>query len=87
MESLGGLLAIGVVAGAVLLAVLVILLPFSAYSAQKWAYRCYQELVKLNRKLDSTASRPPQTPESAEPAAGVTGLGLRSRSRRSEENQ
>jgi len=35
-----------------LLAFLAILLPLSAYSAQKWAYRTWQETRRTNQKLD-----------------------------------
>jgi hypothetical protein len=38
------------------LIVLAVLLPYSAYSAQKWAHRCYKELVKMNEKLDKLGS-------------------------------
>ena len=48
----------------------VILLPFSAYAAQKWAYRTYQETKKLNEKLSEIAilfresqSQPKATPK------------------------
>lgn len=34
------------------LLVLGVLVPFSIYAAQKWAYRCYKELIKTNQKLD-----------------------------------
>ena len=35
---------------------LVILLPFSAYAAQRWANKTYQEAVKMNKKLDKIAA-------------------------------
>ena len=35
---------------------LVVLLPFSAYAAQKWANKTYQETVKMNKKLDKIAA-------------------------------
>ncbi|HOE44053.1 MAG TPA: hypothetical protein PLB25_20840 [Rhodoferax sp.] len=31
---------------------LVIILPISVYAAQKWAYKCFKELEKLNEKID-----------------------------------
>jgi len=38
--------------GILILILLGILLPFSAYSAQKWAYKCFKELRTLNDKID-----------------------------------
>ena len=35
------------------LIVLTVMLPVSVYCAQKWAYKCYQELKKLNKNLES----------------------------------
>jgi hypothetical protein len=32
--------------------VMVILIPFSVYSAQKWAHKCYTELQKITKKID-----------------------------------
>ena len=32
--------------------VCVILIPFAVYAAQKWAYKCYKEMVEVNKKLD-----------------------------------
>ena len=52
MDQLAGLYFIGIFAGLVLLALLGILLPFSAYAAQKWAYRTYEQVRKTNEKLD-----------------------------------
>ena len=31
---------------------LVIVMPISVYSAQKWAYKCYRELQEINRLLE-----------------------------------
>ena len=36
----------------VVLILLGILLPLSAYAAQKWTYRTYREVEKLNAKLE-----------------------------------
>ena len=56
MESLLDILTdfggIGAVLLGLLLAFLAILLPLSAYSAQKWAYRTWQETRRTNEKLD-----------------------------------
>lgn len=30
----------------------ILLIPFGIYSAQKWAYKCYIELQKLNKNFD-----------------------------------
>ena len=46
LGSVGVLIAIGV------LSLLGILMPLSAYASQKWSYRTYQEVEKLNRKFD-----------------------------------
>jgi Tfp pilus assembly protein PilW len=32
---------------------LVILMPLSMYAAQKWAYRTYQEVAKLNAQFET----------------------------------
>jgi hypothetical protein len=49
LTDVGG---IGAVLLGLLLALLAILLPLSAYSAQKWAYRNWQETRRTNDKLD-----------------------------------
>jgi hypothetical protein len=36
----------------ILFAVLAILMPVCVYTAQKYAYRCYKELVKVNQALE-----------------------------------
>ncbi len=52
MEGVMGSFGIlGGVALLFLLAVLTILIPLSVYSAQKYAYRCYGELKKVNSQL------------------------------------
>ena len=53
MEIFGVFYVIGIV----ILAGFAIVLPFSVYAAQKWAYRSYKELEKINRKLDNYSSR------------------------------
>jgi hypothetical protein len=51
METVFGISAfVGALFSAVLL-VLAIVLPISAYAAQKWAHRCYLELETLNRTM------------------------------------
>jgi len=52
MEVLQGLGAAGIFVFLLVLGLLFILLPFSAYAAQKWANRNYRESVKTNQKLD-----------------------------------
>jgi len=44
--------AIGVYAVVFVLALLAVLLPLSAYSAQKWMYKNYLETKSVNAKLD-----------------------------------
>jgi hypothetical protein len=52
METVFGISAfVGALFSAVLL-VLAVVLPISAYAAQKWAHRCYLELETLNRTID-----------------------------------
>lgn len=52
MDTLFGISAfVGALFSAVLL-VLAIVLPISAYAAQKWAHRCYLELETLNRTIN-----------------------------------
>lgn len=46
--------AIGMVIFLFLFAVLFILIPFSLYSAQKWAYRSYKELKRIREYLESS---------------------------------
>ena len=48
-EELG---AIGIAIPLIIFALLVILLPLSAYAAQKWANKTYKQTVKTNQKLD-----------------------------------
>jgi hypothetical protein len=51
METVFGISAfVGALFSAVLL-VLAIVLPISAYAAQKWAHKCYLELETLNRTM------------------------------------
>ena len=33
--------------------ILIVTIPLSIYSAQKWAHLCYKELKKLNKTLDT----------------------------------
>ncbi len=46
-DALGALGAFGVL----VFILLCIILPISAYGAQKWAYKCYKELQRLNRNI------------------------------------
>jgi len=52
MDVLASLGTAGISIFMIILALLFILLPFSAYSAQKWANKNYRETVKTNQKLD-----------------------------------
>lgn len=38
--------------GIILFIILIVILPISVYAAQKWAYKCFKELEKLNKKID-----------------------------------
>ena len=35
----------------IILLILAILLPIFVYTAQKWAYKCYKELIIVNKTL------------------------------------
>ena len=39
--------------GLVVFLLVCILLPISAYSAQKYAYKCFRELEKMTRRLEA----------------------------------
>ena len=74
MDLLGTLGVLGVVISLVVLFVLGVLLPISAYSAQKWAHACFLELRKLNAAMerDSAHSQPlPETVGSTSPFADL----------------
>lgn len=43
--------------GILILLLLAIILPISVYAAQKWAYKCFKELEKLNQKMDRLLSK------------------------------
>lgn len=52
MDALASISATAAIIFLVLLVLLAILLPFSAYAAQKWAHKNYRETKELNAKLD-----------------------------------
>lgn len=56
MDGLFSLGAFGIFIFCVLLFVLTIVLPFSVYAAQKWAWRTYKETKKINEKLNKILS-------------------------------
>ncbi len=39
--------------GIVILIIFIVLIPISIYSAQKYAYKCFKELQKINNKIDA----------------------------------
>ena len=45
----------GLLLSVVVLILLAILLPLSAYSAQKWAYKTYKETQRINATLEEIA--------------------------------
>lgn len=59
-----------VIGGLVAFALMVILLPFSAYSAQKWAAANNKELRMLNQKLDAIANHAGVKKESDKDTSG-----------------
>jgi len=48
-EMMGGM---GIV-GSLIFIVLIFMIPISIYAAQKWAYKCYRELQKMNETVAS----------------------------------
>jgi hypothetical protein len=36
----------------IILVICTIVLPISVYAAQKWAYKCYTQLIKLNENIE-----------------------------------
>jgi hypothetical protein len=65
-DILAGLGGTGLLIVVLLFGLVGILMPFSMYAAQKWAYRTYQEVEKLNRKFDELLAL---TREAARPSA------------------
>lgn len=57
MEGLAALGSIGILVFVFVLVVLGIIMPISAYSAQKWAYKCFLELQKLNAAVELVIAR------------------------------
>jgi hypothetical protein len=56
VDVITGLGALGIVIFLVILGLLSILLPFSAYAAQKWAHSTYKETKEVNAKLEEILS-------------------------------
>ena len=51
MEMFGDLETWGIYAAAVLITLIAVLLPMSAYAAQKWAHKTYLEVRSINGTL------------------------------------
>jgi len=51
MEMFGDIEQLGVYLAAILVTLLAVLLPMSAYAAQKWAHKTYLEVRSMNAKL------------------------------------
>ena len=62
---------IALVVGAAMFTLLGIVLPISAYAAQKWAYRCHQQIEKTNNLLaqilQELSKKPQASSESGAP--------------------
>lgn len=58
-QLLLGLGVMGASMAVLILGVLAIIMPWSVYSAQKWAHRCFKELEKMNRRLERMEKRGP----------------------------
>jgi hypothetical protein len=57
METVFGISALMSAVFSAVLLVLAIVLPISAYAAQKYARLCYKELQTLNRTMDQFSQR------------------------------
>ncbi len=68
MEMFGNVEQLGIYLAAILVTLLAVLLPMSAYAAQKWAHRTYLEVRSMNQKLTQLLelSRGAQAPWEAE---------------------
>ena len=51
MEMFGDIEQLGIYLAAILVTLLAVLLPMSAYAAQKWAHKTYLEVRSMNAKL------------------------------------
>ncbi|MGD2074351.1 MAG: hypothetical protein PVI91_16035 [Gammaproteobacteria bacterium] len=51
MEIFGNLEVVGTYVAVILVTLLAVLLPMSAYAAQKWAHKTYLETRSINSKL------------------------------------
>lgn len=51
MEMFGNIEQLGIYLAAILVTLLAVLLPMSAYAAQKWAHKTYLEVRSMNAKL------------------------------------
>jgi len=49
MGTMGGLVIIGFI--------VIIVMVCSIYAGQKWAYKCFKELEKINAKIDQFMSK------------------------------
>ncbi|MEC9477236.1 MAG: hypothetical protein VX764_09380 [Planctomycetota bacterium] len=56
MDNYYELGTVGTIIFLFLFALLAVLLPFSVYAAQKWAYRTYRETKKVDEKLGELLS-------------------------------
>lgn len=52
MNNALGLGIVGLIVFGMVFVLLCLLVPFSAYAAQKWAHRTYREVEKMNTKLE-----------------------------------
>ena len=57
VDVAGGFGVIGISVAILLFGVFVILIPFCAYSAQKWAYKCYLELRVINERQEHESQK------------------------------
>jgi hypothetical protein len=51
MDLIADVGTLGIYLGVIVVTLLAVLLPMSAYAAQKWAHKTYLEVRSMNRKL------------------------------------
>jgi hypothetical protein len=71
MEMFGDIEQLGIYLAAILVTLLAVLLPMSAYAAQKWAHKTYLEVRSMNAKLTELLELSRGAQNSGEPEVPV----------------
>ena len=71
MEMFGDIEQLGIYLAAILVTLLAVLLPMSAYAAQKWAHKTYLEVRSMNAKLTELVELSRGAQNSWEPEVAV----------------